>query len=86
MRRDTRPRAHGRPGGLNGYIGKGPKFAAAIARSAHRYGEQNERDHAQLVSAIAAPPKACPAENWLTCRRRDAFPTPTELSGGFSSG
>jgi Uncharacterized protein conserved in bacteria (DUF2252) len=53
---ETRARAHARTGdpvAIDGYIGKGPKFAAAIARFADRYGEQNERDHAQLVSAIA---------------------------------
>jgi hypothetical protein len=35
-------------------MGKGPKFTAAIGRFARRYADQNERDHAQLVSAIAA--------------------------------
>jgi hypothetical protein len=39
---------------IDGYIGKGPKFAAAIERFADLYADQNERDHAQLVSAIAA--------------------------------
>ena len=38
---------------IDGYIGKGPKFAAAIGRFARQYADQNERDHAQLVSAIA---------------------------------
>jgi len=50
-------RAHARAGdpvALNGYIGKGPNFAAAIGRFAQLYADQNERDHAQLVSAIAA--------------------------------
>jgi uncharacterized protein (DUF2252 family) len=54
---ETLARAHARTGdpvAIDGYIGKGPKFAAAIARFARRYAEQNERDHAQLVSAIAA--------------------------------
>jgi uncharacterized protein (DUF2252 family) len=49
-------RAHARTGdpvAIDGYIGKGPKFTAAIGRFAHRYADQNERDHAQLVSAIA---------------------------------
>jgi uncharacterized protein (DUF2252 family) len=50
-------RAHARTGdpvAINGYIGKGPKFTAEISRFARRYADQNERDHAQLVSAIAA--------------------------------
>jgi hypothetical protein len=50
-------RAHARTGdpvAIGGYIGKGPKFTAAISRFAWRYADQNERDHAQLVSAIAA--------------------------------
>jgi hypothetical protein len=42
------------PVAIDGYIGKGPKFAAAIVRFARLYADQNERDHAQLVSAIAA--------------------------------
>jgi len=50
-------RAHARTGdpvAVDGYIGKGPNFAAAISRFAQLYADQNERDHAQLVSAIAA--------------------------------
>jgi uncharacterized protein (DUF2252 family) len=50
-------RAHARTGdpvAIDGYIGKGAKFDAAIARFARRYADQNERDHAQLVRAIAA--------------------------------
>ena len=50
-------KAHARTGdpvAIDGYIGKGPKFAAAIERFADLYADQNERDHAQLVSAIAA--------------------------------
>ena len=50
-------RAHARTGdpvAIDGYIGKGPKFTAAISRFAWRYADQNERDHAQLVGAIAA--------------------------------
>src|SRR5215470_8208144 len=50
-------RAHARTGdpvAINGYIGKGPKFTAEISRFARRYAGQNERDHAQLVNAIAA--------------------------------
>jgi uncharacterized protein (DUF2252 family) len=49
--------AHARSGdplAISSYIGKGPKFAAAIGRFAVQYADQNERDHAQLVSAIAA--------------------------------
>jgi uncharacterized protein (DUF2252 family) len=50
-------RAHARTGdpmAIDGYIGKGPRFAAAIGQFARSYADQNERDHAQLVSAIAA--------------------------------
>jgi hypothetical protein len=49
--------AHARTGdpvAINSYIGKGPNFAAAMGRFAHRYADQNERVHAQLVGAIAA--------------------------------
>jgi uncharacterized protein (DUF2252 family) len=52
----TLARAHARTGdpvAINGYIGNGAKFTAAIARFARLYADQNERDHAQLVSAIA---------------------------------
>ena len=54
---ETLARAHARTGdpmAIDAYIGKGAKFAAAIGRFARRYADQNERDHAQLVSAIAA--------------------------------
>ena len=54
---ETLARAHARTGDpvvIDGYIGKGPKFTAAISRFARRYADQNERDHAQLVGAIAA--------------------------------
>jgi uncharacterized protein (DUF2252 family) len=54
---ETLARAHARTGDpvtIDGYIGKGPKFTAAMRRFAHLYADQNERDHAQLVSAIAA--------------------------------
>ena len=47
---ETLARAHARTGdpmAISAYIGKGPKFAAS-------YADQNERDHAQLVGAIAA--------------------------------
>ena len=49
-------RAHARTGdpvAIRGYIGRGPKFTAAISRFARLYADQNERDHAQLVGAIA---------------------------------
>ena len=54
---ETLARAHARtsdPVAIDGYIGKGRKFTAEIGRFARRYADQNERDHAQLVSAIAA--------------------------------
>ncbi len=54
---ETLAKAHARTGdpvAINGYIGKGPSFATAIGRFARLYADQNERDHAQLVSAIAA--------------------------------
>src|SRR6516164_4446490 len=54
---ETLARAHARTGdpvAIDGYIGKGPKFTEAISRFARRYADQNERDHAQLVRAIAA--------------------------------
>jgi uncharacterized protein (DUF2252 family) len=50
-------RAHARTGdpvAIRGYVGKGSKFTAAISHFAQLYADQNERDHAQLVSAIAA--------------------------------
>jgi uncharacterized protein (DUF2252 family) len=53
----TLARAHARTGdpmAIDAYIGNGAKFAAAIGRFAHLYADQNERDHVQLVSAIAA--------------------------------
>ena len=39
---------------IDSYIGKGPNFTAAIGRFARQYADQNEQDHAQLASAIAA--------------------------------
>jgi len=54
---ETLARAHARTGdpvAIAGYIGKGPRFTEAISRFADRYADQNERDHAQLVKAIAA--------------------------------
>jgi uncharacterized protein (DUF2252 family) len=50
-------RAHARtgdPAAIDSYIGKGRKFTAAISKFAELYADQNERDHAQLVSAVAA--------------------------------
>jgi uncharacterized protein (DUF2252 family) len=50
-------RAHARTGdpvAIDGYLGKGAAFSAAISRFAEAYADQNERDHARLVSAIAA--------------------------------
>ena len=50
-------RAHARSGdsvAINGYIGKGQKFTTAVSRFARLYANQNERDHAQFVGAIAA--------------------------------
>jgi uncharacterized protein (DUF2252 family) len=54
---ETLARAHARtsdPMAIDAYIGNGSKFTAAIGEFARRYADQNERDHAQLVSAIAA--------------------------------
>ena len=53
----TLARAHARTGdpmAIDSYIGKGPRFTEAIAEFASQYADQNERDHAQLVAAIAA--------------------------------
>lgn len=53
----TLARAHARTGdpvAIDSYIGKGPRFTAEISRFAERYASQNERDHTQLVRAIAA--------------------------------
>jgi len=53
----TLARAHARTGdpvAIDGYIGKGHAFTDAIVRFAREYADQNERDHAQLVRAIAA--------------------------------
>jgi uncharacterized protein (DUF2252 family) len=54
---ETLARAHARTGdpvAIDSYIGKGPNFTAAIGRFARQYADQNEQDHAQLASAIAA--------------------------------
>jgi uncharacterized protein (DUF2252 family) len=48
-------KAHARTGdaaAIAGYIGKGPRFAAAIGEFAVAYADQTDRDHAQLVRAI----------------------------------
>jgi uncharacterized protein (DUF2252 family) len=53
---ETLARAHARSGdpvAIRSYIGKGPKFAAELGRFARQYADQNERDHEQLVRAIA---------------------------------
>jgi uncharacterized protein (DUF2252 family) len=53
---ETLARAHARtgdPAAIDSYIGKGRKFAAELGRFARAYADQNERDHAQLVKAIA---------------------------------
>jgi uncharacterized protein (DUF2252 family) len=50
-------RAHARSGdpmAISSYLGNGAKFAAAIGQFAEAYADQNARDHAQLVRAIAA--------------------------------
>jgi uncharacterized protein (DUF2252 family) len=54
---ETLAKAHARtgdPAAVDAYIGKGPSFTTAIGRFARLYADQNEEDHAQLVSAIAA--------------------------------
>ena len=53
---ETLARAHARTGdpvAIDAYTGNGSKFAAAIGQFARLYADQNERDHARLVSAIA---------------------------------
>jgi uncharacterized protein (DUF2252 family) len=53
---ETLARAHARSGdpvAIDAYIGKGRKFTAELGRFARHYADQNERDHAQLVRAIA---------------------------------
>ncbi len=54
---ETLARAHARTGdpvAIDGYIGKGTKFVASINQFARLYADQNQRDHAELVRAIAA--------------------------------
>jgi uncharacterized protein (DUF2252 family) len=56
-------RAHARTGdsvAIVSYIGKGKRFDESISRFARSYADQTERDHAELVSAIADGP--VPAE------------------------
>ena len=51
----TLARSHARSGdpvALDAYMGKSQVFTEAMASFAHRYADQNERDHAQLVAAI----------------------------------
>ncbi len=53
---ETLARAHARTGdpvSIDAYIGKGAAFDRSMATFARRYAEQNERDHAQLVEAVA---------------------------------
>jgi uncharacterized protein (DUF2252 family) len=55
-------RAHARTGdplAIDAYIGNGAAFTAAVSQFARLYADQNEPDHAQLVSAIAAGAVEC---------------------------
>ena len=50
-------RAHARtgdPASIDAYLGSGDGFTESMVAFAGRYAEQNARDHAQLVGAIAA--------------------------------
>jgi uncharacterized protein (DUF2252 family) len=52
---DTLARAHARSGdpvAIDAYMGKGNSFTKSLRRFAFLYADQNERDHARLVSAI----------------------------------
>jgi predicted alpha/beta hydrolase len=52
----TLARAHARTGdpvSLAGYLGSGSSFDTAVREFASVYADQNERDHAALVEAIA---------------------------------
>jgi uncharacterized protein (DUF2252 family) len=54
---ETLARAHARSGdpvAIDGYLGKSPTFDRSIAQFARLYADQNDRDHAQLVDAIAS--------------------------------
>jgi uncharacterized protein (DUF2252 family) len=62
---ETLAKAHARTGdpvAIDGYIGKGPSFTAAIVRFARSYADQNERDHARLAGAIADGTAESPGE------------------------
>jgi Uncharacterized protein conserved in bacteria (DUF2252) len=53
---ETLARTHaktGDPATIASYIGKPRKFTADLGRFARAYADQNDRDHAQLVTAIA---------------------------------
>ncbi len=53
----TLARAHARSGdsmAIDSYMGTGNAFTKAMVSFAYRYADQNELDHAQLVSAIAS--------------------------------
>jgi hypothetical protein len=39
---------------IDSYMGTGNAFTKAMVSFAYRYADQNESDHAQLVSAIAS--------------------------------
>jgi uncharacterized protein (DUF2252 family) len=55
-------RAHARTGDpvmIQGYLGKGSNFIEAVSRFAHEYADQNQRDHAQLVNAVATGAVEC---------------------------
>ena len=53
----TLARAHARTGdpiAIGAYLGSGTTFDEALGRFAESYADQNERDHAALVDAIAS--------------------------------
>jgi hypothetical protein len=54
---NTLARAHARSGdrvAIAAYLGSSDRFDNAIAAFAESYADQNERDHARLVDAVAA--------------------------------
>lgn len=54
---ETLARAHARSGdpvAIDAYLGRGAAFDRSLTQFARRYADQNERDHARLVEAIAA--------------------------------
>ncbi len=60
---ETLARAHARTGdpvAIASYLGKGPRFTEAIASFAHRYADQNERDHDQLARAVGRSAQEVP--------------------------